>query len=269
MKIVIFTVDHIYANRIVKELIKEFGREISLVVESGVLLHNRSLPAALKKYLQTSGFYYVLVQAVKLELYKSLSKICTAIFPDRIDSKFYSFRKLAKRNSIKVVKIFNVNNEESRKILSKEKPDIFVSVFFNQILKSEIISISRLAVLNIHPAYLPDYKGVSPVFWALVNGEKKSGVSVHFIDRGIDTGGIIKKEQIKIDGNDTEDSLYWKAVLTGAPLLVSAINEIKEKKNVEVTDNKGGRYFSLPTKEAVEKFRKNRSFFNIKNYILR
>lgn len=269
MKIVIFTVNHIYANQIVKELIKEFDREIILIVESGVLLHNKPLLAALRKYLITSGVYYMIVQALKLEVYKILSVVFTLIFPERISNKFYSFKKLANKHSIRTVKIFNVNDEESREILSKAKPDLFVSVFFNQILKSETISIPPLSVLNIHPAYLPDYKGVSPVFWALVNGEKKSGVSVHFIDRGIDTGGIIKREQIKIDKSDTEDSLYWKAVLIGAPLLVSAISEIREKKNVEVISNKGGRYFSLPTKEAVKKFRKHRNFFNIKDYILR
>lgn len=261
------TVDHIYSNRVIKALIDEFGNKIILIVESGKLLNNKSYISSLFRYWKTSGSYYVFAQAIKLEIYKLLSKFYSLIFSNDTKKKFYSYKTLANKHKIPRRKIANINDEATIKFFKRKKPDLFVSVFFNQLIKPENISIPIRGVINIHPAYLPDYKGVSPVFWALVNGEKFSGVTIHYVDNSFDTGKIIAREKVVIDKKDSEDSLYWKSALAGVPLLISTIQELKKGK-IRTFPNIGGRYFSLPTKQAIGEFkRKKRSFFNLKEYL--
>jgi folate-dependent phosphoribosylglycinamide formyltransferase PurN len=268
VRIIILTVDHVYANAVVKALLGEFKKEIVLILESNVLLNNQGFFEALGRYIRISGYWYVFVQAVKLGLYKVASYIYPRYFPRKKGGKFYPYRALAEENSIKRIKMSDINSQKIIKLLKNLKADLYISVFFNQILEQEIIKIPKKGVINIHPAYLPDYKGVSPVFWALSNGEKEVGVSIHYIDEGIDTGEIIRRKKIKINNKDNEDSLYSRCVKEGIPLLISSINEISKGK-VKTISNSKGRYFSLPTKEAVISFRKRgRRFFRLKDLLI-
>lgn len=264
MKIVIFTVDHIYANKIVKDVIAAFGDEIKFLAESETLLPKKTRLQALKRYLKISGAYYVFTQITKLKIYQYIS-VFANLFSFK-NSKFCSYKLLAKNFNVNLEGVKDVNGKEFIKKLKKINPDLIISIYFNQIISEEIIDIPRKGVINIHPAYLPDYKGISPVFWSLANSEEIAGVTVHYINKGIDTGGIIEREKVKIETGDTEHSLYWRICKTGSPLLLRTILNIKADK-VRSVANIGGRYFSLPTKEAVSRFRKSRDFFTWKEYI--
>src|SRR3989338_7381395 len=204
MKIVICTVNHIYSNKILKELIKEFGKDIKLVIESGALLQNKSKFQALIKYIRISGIYYVFIQTLKLEIFKCLSLIYTK-FGNNTNNKFFHHRRLLKNLKIPVITLADINSPDALVILKKVNPDILVSVLFNQILKSDVIRLPKKGAINIHPAYLPDYKGTGPIFWALTEKKKSGGVTVHYINEGIDTGKIIKRERIEFNKCDTED----------------------------------------------------------------
>jgi methionyl-tRNA formyltransferase len=267
--IIVLTLDHLYANKVIKDLIESYPNNISLIVDSDVIVPKKSNLAGFLKYLKISGAYYVFAQSVKLLTCKLLSKTYPLIFPTRTKGKFYPFKKMAKKRGIKVVKIKEINDPMVQKILIANKPDLFVSVFFNQLLKPDTINIAKFGAINIHPAYLPDYKGMSPVFWALANGEKQTGVSIHQIDGKIDTGKIIARLKIKIENGENEDSLYWKCVKAGSPLLVSAIDSIFNK-TVKYSQNSGGRYFSFPTRQAVANLKKHGSgFFEVFHYLFK
>lgn len=105
---------------------------------------------------------------------------------------------------------FNLNLYEEKNInaqnfLNKIKSlnlDLIVCVNFDQILKKDIINLPNIGCINTHASLLPKYRGRAPLNWAMINGEKYSGVTVHFIDEGIDTGDIILQEKIKIDEDD-------------------------------------------------------------------
>ena len=174
---------------------------------------------------------------------------------------------MAKQKNIDFKKYRDVNSKEVITEIKKIKPDLIISALFSQILKKEIISIPRFGVINIHPAFLPDYKGVSPIFWSLLNREKNVGVTVHYIDEGIDTGKIIYREKIKIDPSDTEDSLFYKCIKRGSVLLVSAVTDIK-KGRVKTISNPKGKYHSFPTPVAVKDFLKTgRRLVNFWQYL--
>jgi methionyl-tRNA formyltransferase len=88
------------------------------------------------------------------------------------------------------------------------EPDLFVAVGYMNVLKEPILSVPRLLTVNFHASLLPAYRGKHPVFWALRNGERWSGMTVHAVDRGLDTGDILYQVKVRTRRNDTVASLY-------------------------------------------------------------
>ena len=125
-----------------------------------------------------------------------------------------------------------------------------------------MLNLPKLAV-NLHPSFLPDYRGISPVFWALANHEKKAGVTLHQMSEQIDAGRIINQQEIIIAEKETEHSLYLKCSQVGGRLLREFILKFGP---VDFKDNREeGRYFSLPTRAAVSNFKKNgQKFFTLR-----
>ena len=109
-------------------------------------------------------------------------------------------------------KIFEGSNLERPTVLEKIrelKPDIGISILFNKILKSPFLEILPYGCINLHPSYLPYNRGAYPNVWSIVDGTP-AGVTIHYIDQGVDTGGIISQSEIPVEPFDTGDSLYGK-----------------------------------------------------------
>ena len=263
--IILISQNHIYANFLLKKLLLKYPKDIITIVESTTLLSHKTKLQALKKYLKISGSYYVFVQGIKQNIFNLGSFIIKILHIKNTFHPFYSYKTLAKKNGISILKTSNINNIKIVKLLKKLEPDVIISAFFNQILNEEILKIPTLASLNIHPALLPNYRGVSPVFWCLVNGEEQTGVTIHLISKKIDAGEIINQDIVKIEPTDTEHSLYKKCTNHILPLLFQTIDQLKngglrqeEAKHIHSS------YFSLPSKLAVKKFRtKGKKFFTI------
>lgn len=273
MKIVIFTAkNHIYANRVVKELLFSKVFEVVEIIESDVIYRESNNLHSLIKYIKISGLNYVFYQMLKVYFFKFYSMIYT-LFPHRhknINHPFFSYHALAKDFKIPIYREKNINRREVFNLLAKKEPDIFVSVLFNQIIKDMILSIPKSGTINLHPALLTSYRGVSPVFWVLANGEAKTGVSIHKIDNlKIDEGEILAQKEILISSLDTEHSLYWRCVEEGSILLRKVIEKISKGQSINFVPNNNivSNYFSLPTKEAVKKFKKNgKKFFTFRDF---
>ena len=109
-------------------------------------------------------------------------------------------------------------------------PDIMVTCAFGQILSKEILDIPRLGVINVHASLLPKYRGASPIHYAIMNGEKQTGVTIMKTDVGIDTGDILISEKVDIGEKDTCGDLFIKLSDLGANLLIKALDLIAEGK---------------------------------------
>ncbi len=130
------------------------------------------------------------------------------------------------------------------------KLDLIVSVSYRQILKREILGIPRAGAVNLHPSYLPKYRGKNPLNWVLINGEKETGVTVHYINEGIDTGGILARKKIKISQSDTADSLQKKFVQAAPGLIERAIGLIRNGRARPIPQNeKEASYYPPRTPE--------------------
>ena len=110
--------------------------------------------------------------------------------------------------------------------LKSLNPDLMVTCAFGQILSQEILDIPRLGVINIHASILPKYRGASPIHYAILNGEQKTGITIMKTDIGIDTGDIIMQEEIDILEKQTMGELFESLSVLGADLIVKALPRI-------------------------------------------
>lgn len=132
-------------------------------------------------------------------------------------------REYAERLGIPFYLHPNVNAPDFAEIIGRHEVDVNVSMSFNQILKSGIITSAPKGFINCHAGALPYYRGRNILNWALINGEKQFGVTVHYINEGIDTGEIILQQFAEITDNDDYGTLLMKAIDLCSTLLPEAL----------------------------------------------
>ena len=179
----------------------------------------------------------------------NISFICV-----RYDSKDETLKDYAKRNNIDYIKNKNVNSDEFISIIIKYKCDLFVSMSFNQIFKSKIINLAKYKTINCHAGKLPFYRGRNVLNWVLINDEKKFGVTVHFVDEGIDTGDIILQKSFQITDQDNYKTLLKKAYIECANILYKAVLMFKKGNVKAYKQNKVHRvgFYCCERKEGDE-----------------
>ena len=120
------------------------------------------------------------------------------------------------------------NNEEIIEEIKELNPDVICVVAYGKILPKEIISIPRLGCINVHASLLPQYRGAAPIQWAVLNGDKKTGVTTMYMDEGMDTGDMILKQEVDIGEEETTGELWERLASIGAKLLVETLKQIEK-----------------------------------------
>lgn len=133
---------------------------------------------------------------------------------------FESVADLAKAHGVPVLTPASPNTPEVIARLAALRADIFLSVWYRRLLGAELLAMPRVAALNLHGSLLPAYRGRAPLNWVLVNGETRTGVTVHHMTVEADAGDVVAQEPIDILPDDTAATLYGRMVKVGVDLLV-------------------------------------------------
>ena len=120
------------------------------------------------------------------------------------------------------------NNEEIINKIKELVPDVICVVAYGKILPEEILDIPHLGCINVHGSLLPKYRGAAPIQWAVLNGDKTTGITTMYMDKGMDTGDMILQEEVEIGENETTGELWNKLAKLGAKLLVETIEKIED-----------------------------------------
>ncbi len=133
-------------------------------------------------------------------------------------------------------------------------PDVIVVVAFGQIIPQSVLDIPRLGCVNVHASLLPKYRGAAPIQWAIISGEKQTGVTTMLMDAGLDTGDMLLQKVVDIDPKETGDSLHDKLSAEGAPLLIRTLRGLEEGTITPQPqdDSETGEYATMLTKELGE-----------------
>ncbi len=140
-------------------------------------------------------------------------------------------KEYALSQNLPVFQPTNLKDPSWIKELEGLKPDLQVVVAF-RMLPEVVWSLPTKGTINLHGSLLPEYRGAAPINWAIINGEKQTGVTTFFINENIDTGAIIDKAVVKIAEDDTAGSLHDKLMETGATLLLDTVTQIENGKAV-------------------------------------
>lgn len=167
----------------------------------------------------------------------------------------YSPKTLAKRHGVDYRYVTDVNSSEYLGYVEEIEPDIIASVAATQKFEKELIEAPQDAAINIHSSLLPKYRGVSPNFWALLNDEDYTGITVHYMDDEIDTGDIISQERLPIKKGDSLHSLNKRVAEKGSDVLLESIEKIRSGKvEAREIDPEEGEYYTTPRREDVREF---------------
>ena len=155
----------------------------------------------------------------------------------RSDTNDNTLKDFAIRYKIDYLFPVKINTIEFIEIAKLYNVDLFVSMSFNQIFKTLILNVPKLGVINCHAGKLPFYRGRNILNWAMINDEKEFGITVHYVDEGIDTGDLIKQKCYPITENDDYNSLLEISYVECASILYEAIKEIQEGKSKRIVQN--------------------------------
>ena len=258
--VVLVTRNHIGSVIFVNQLVSH-GVNILAIVESHAILAKDNNLGNYIKRIRLMGARLIL-QWMLVSLY-AVSRMALSILLSYlgIRQKLYTLGQISKRNKIPIIRTKDINSEVTLSRIKSFHPDIIVCGYFNQILKKDICDIPRLNCVNIHLALSQKYRGLNSYFWVLVNNEPESGVTLHEVDEGIDTGKVIAQRSVKISDSDTAIGLFIKLSQIGGELFISSLDDI-EKGRFSLNDTSGSQYYSTLTKEGYSELVKTgRKFF--------
>ena len=142
-------------------------------------------------------------------------------------------------------------------VLKNKKIDLLISINCSQKLQAAEYSYPKLGSINIHNSDLPKYGGLMPILHAIRKGDKKSGVTVHYISSQLDRGDIIAKDYVTISSSDNLFSVWKRSVDVGANLLTAAITNIISNNVVRQSNVGNASYYSFPTIRQILQYRKS------------
>lgn len=175
-------------------------------------------------------------------------------------------KKFAEKHNLKVLTPVDLKSDEFFQELSRLAPDLIVVVAY-RILPEKIFTLPPFGTINLHASLLPKYRGAAPINWAIINGEKVTGVTTFFIQKKVDTGEIILQSEVEIYPDETFGELSMRLSQIGAELLLDTVNMI-ESGEVRTHPQKNSEVSSAPKiTEEVCKIDWSKSAYEINNLI--
>ena len=167
-----------------------------------------------------------------------------------------SVKRVLQKHNIPIIQLENgINHPISLEVINSYKPDLLISIAANEIFKKPLIGLAPKGCINLHTALLPKYRGLMPSFWVLKNNEKETGVSVFFIDKGIDSGPILVQKRIPIHPSMSQAELIRKSKKIGMDAITEAIELIRIGNYQLIPNSESEKtYFPFPTKKDVKEF---------------
>ena len=159
------------------------------------------------------------------------------------------------------------NNPEFLEEVRKLNPDLICVVAYGKILPQELLDIPKYGCVNVHGSLLPEYRGAAPIQWAVLNGDKKTGVTTMFMNAGMDTGDMILKEEVEIGEDETTGELWDRLKTIGANLLIKTVKEIENGTATRTKQPEEGTMAPMLSKEMAKIDWENKTAQEIKNLV--
>ena len=159
------------------------------------------------------------------------------------------------------------NNEQFLQEISDLKPEVICVVAYGKILPKELLDIPKLGAINVHGSILPKYRGAAPIQWAVLNGDKQTGITTMYMDEGMDTGDMILTKKVNIGENETTGELWERLSIIGGKLLVETLKQIENKTAPRIKQPKEFTLAPMISKEMAKIDWERKDAVEIKNLV--
>lgn len=166
---------------------------------------------------------------------------------------------IALEKGIEVYQPLKVRDEEFIETIRSYKPDVIVVVAFGQIIPQSILVMPKYGCVNIHGSLLPKYRGAAPIQWAVLDGEKETGITTILMDKGIDTGDMLLKKTIQIAEDETSGSLFDKLMALGAETILETLEGLEEGRLTPIKQGESPTDYAKMLTKAMGKIDFNKS----------
>jgi methionyl-tRNA formyltransferase len=261
MKIVILTVDdYIFLPIFFRKFLKERAHSVQRIIILSPKGYYRSLRRAAQELILLYGVPGSLRLCGLVFLRRCASCLARILRKPALAS---SVKTLAQLYGISYFQTSDIGDSEVIKRIKSDEPDMILSVTLPQKIPAVYFSIPKQGIFNIHTSLLPAYRGVLPVFWALLNGDTTIGVTLHKIDENIDAGEIIFQDSFTVQDDDSLERCIAKGKALGADTALKFLNDIEEGKTLASRkfDVSQTRYYSFPSASDIKRFKKKRRLF--------
>ena len=150
---------------------------------------------------------------------------------------FSPVKEKALEHEIPVYQPVKVREEAFVQVLRELDPEVIVVAAFGQILPESILNMPKYGCINVHASLLPKYRGAAPIQWSVIDGEKETGVTIMYMEKGLDTGDMIEHVVVPIDAKETGESLHDKLAVAGGPLLLDVLAKLENGTAVRTPQN--------------------------------
>jgi len=181
--------------------------------------------------------------------------------------KFSPVKEYALSKNIEVLQPENIKTEEIYDKLKSISPDIIVVVAYGKIIPKSIIDLPKYGIINVHASLLPKYRGASPIQSAIMNGDEYTGVTIMYIEEGLDTGNMILKKETKIEETDNLETLHDRLKIIGAEALDEALEKIEKGTSESIEQNHSEATLVKPIKKEETFINWENTKENIYNFV--
>ncbi|MDC1286624.1 formyltransferase family protein [Gammaproteobacteria bacterium] len=267
--VILYSAGHLGSALIMNRLVDMSEIEVVGVVKAQPLSLSRQGRSQVKRHLQQVGWRFAWLLFFQ-RVIQGIGYALSMVLPARVGRLLPAWKIAGERN-IPLFETRDINASASIEFLRQCQPDLLVSAYFSQILKTEVLQVARFGVLNIHPGWLPTYRGAMAYFWVLHNGSERGGVSVHWIDEGIDTGEILERRSFPIAEHATQETILMLTAVIGARLLRRVIRRLQggqpaRKASLEL-DAPAESNYPMPGDKEFASYFKMRRFFRIRDVL--
>ena len=204
------------------------------------------------------------------ELIKETNVVAVVTQPDKEvgrkhEISFSPIKKVAIKNNIKVLQPVKIKEEYED--VTSLNPDIIITCAYGQIVPLAILNCPKYGCINVHASLLPKLRGGAPIHKAIINGYDKTGITIMYMDKGMDTGDMIEKAEVKIEDKDTAESLHDKLSAISVPLLMKTLPSIINGTNKREKQNDADATYAYNVSREEEHVSFNKSSKDVYNQI--
>ncbi|MEO1240326.1 MAG: formyltransferase family protein [Pseudomonadota bacterium] len=238
-----------------KNLIETLSSEDQIV--GAALVEKIPKKSSINRYLASQFWRLNLVELLALGLKKSRATLLNYAFSEGLNGNYFSVAAVLRAYEIPFIRVqSNINTATNIAQIATTNPDVIISsnslLFGKKLLKT-----ARYCCINRHSALLPSYGGILPVFHAVANNERETGVTIHKMTPSIDKGEILAQRVVSINSSDTLWTLYKKCFQLSAPALIEALDNLRAADSFQASDSRVESYYTFPSPDDWKRFRKN------------